>query len=121
MDARVILITGAAGFVGRHLQEAIAQRMPKARLCLMDHPSSGICKAGAAIEYDEQTARVSADLTCAEDSRLALEALATNVGIPDLVFHLAAHAEVGRSFRAPSATYNANVWEPPACSKPSPT
>lgn len=109
MDARIILITGAAGFVGRHLQEAIAQRMPQARLCLMDHPSSGICKAGAAIEYDEQTARVSADLTCAEDSRLALEALATNVGIPDLVFHLAAHAEVGRSFRAPSATYNANV------------
>lgn len=109
MDARIILITGAAGFVGRHLQEAIAQRMPQARLCLMDHPSSGICKAGAAMEYDEQTARVSADLTCAEDSRLALEALATNVGIPDLVFHLAAHAEVGRSFRAPSATYNANV------------
>ncbi len=109
MNPRVILITGATGFVGRHLQAAIAQRMPRARLCLLDHPSSGICGAGATIEYDDQIVRVSADLTCPEDPRLALESLAEKVGVPDFVFHLAAHAEVGRSFRAPSATYDTNV------------
>lgn len=109
MVPRIILITGAAGFVGKHLQEAIVQRMPNARLCLMDHPSSGICGAGITVEYEDETFRVSADLTCNEDSRLALEALAKKVGVPDMVFHLAARAEVARSLRAPSDTYNTNV------------
>lgn len=104
-----ILITGAAGFVGRHLHTAIASAFPSAWICLLDHPSSGICGAGSLTEIDGRTIRVSADLACAEDPRLALEALVPRAGVPTMVFHLAAQAEVGRSFQSPSATYEANV------------
>ena len=104
-----VLITGAAGFVGRHLHTAIASAFPGAWICLLDHPSSGICGAGSLTEIEGRAIRVSADLTCAEDPRLAMEALVPRAGVPTMVFHLAAQAEVGRSFQSPSATYEANV------------
>lgn len=105
----IILITGAAGFVGRHLQTAVEAAYPDAYVCILDHPSSGVCGSGSHVEQEGRIIRLSADLGCAEDPRLALEALVQKAGVPDMVFHLAAQAEVGRSFQAPSATYEVNV------------
>jgi GDP-4-dehydro-6-deoxy-D-mannose reductase len=104
-----ILVTGAAGFVGRHLLEALKERYPEARLCLLDHPSSGICGGGHLIETDGSEVHVAADLSCSDDLSMAMDRLVQEVGVPDAVFHLAAQAAVGRSFLAPSSTYEANV------------
>jgi len=104
-----ILITGASGFVGRHLVDAIRERHPEARLCLLDHPASGICSSGRIMEPDGNDLRLAVDLACGDDLPAALEALTARVGPPDIVFHLAAQTEVGRSFQAPSETYETNV------------
>lgn len=104
-----ILVTGAAGFVGRHLIETLRARYPDARLCLLDHPTSGICSSGATLEEEGNDLRLSVDLTCRDDIPAAIQTLAERVGPPEIVFHLAAQAEVGRSFQAPSDTYAVNV------------
>lgn len=106
---KTVLITGASGFVGRHLVDAIRERHPEARLCLLDHPSSGICGSGRVLEQDGNDLRVAVDLACRDDLPSALEALTARLGPPDTVFHLAAQTEVGRSFQAPSETYETNV------------
>lgn len=106
---QTILVTGGKGFVGRHLCAALQVAYPEARLCILDHPSSGICAAAKRVETDGGAIRLSADLTCAEDLKFAMQALLQHAGPPDLVFHLAAQAEVGRSFIAPSQTYEVNV------------
>jgi GDP-4-dehydro-6-deoxy-D-mannose reductase len=104
-----ILVTGAAGFVGRHLLEALKERYPGARLCLLDHPTSGICGAGRLLETRGPEVHVAADLSCAGDLSVAMDGLVREAGAPDAVFHLAGQAAVGRSFLAPSSTYEANV------------
>lgn len=109
MKTDVVLVTGARGFVGRHLLATLADRYPDATLCLLDHPGSGLCSNGRLLEKEGREVRVSADLACPDDARRALERLTAEVGPPDLVFHLAAQAEVGRSFQVPSTTYEVNV------------
>ena len=109
MKTYVVLVTGARGFVGRHLLATLAARRPDATLCLLDHPGSGLCSNGRLLEKEDREVRVSADLACPDDARRSLERLTAEVGPPDLVFHLAAQAEVGRSFQVPSTTYEVNV------------
>ena len=109
MKTYVVLVTGARGFVGRHLLATLADRYPDATLCLLDHPGSGLCSNGRLLEKEDREVRVSADLACPDDARRSLERLTAEVGPPDLVFHLAAQAEVGRSFQVPSTTYEVNV------------
>ncbi|MBN1321359.1 MAG: GDP-mannose 4,6-dehydratase [Thermoleophilia bacterium] len=104
-----VLVTGAAGFVGRYVVDALRDRYPAAMLALLDHPSSRICGTAGTLEMGDSTARIAVDITCADDLRPALEQLTARVGAPDLVVHLAARAAVGESYRSPAETYRVNV------------
>ena len=76
------LITGATGFAGRHLAEECA-------------------KAGDAVVA---WSSADVDLRDAAATRAGVEAVA-----PDVVYHLAARAHVGRSWSEPAATLQENV------------
>ncbi|MCS6891738.1 MAG: GDP-mannose 4,6-dehydratase [Rhodovarius sp.] len=89
-----ILVTGAAGFVGRHLLTALRRTFPAARLIagLHHRPAEGW---DAALPIDlSDPAAVAAALATAE---------------PDAVVHLGAQANVAASFRDPLGTFRANL------------
>lgn len=89
-----VLITGASGFVGRHLVAALRARFPASRLLACSR--EGVVEGADAI--------VPLDLEDRDGmARLLLEAA------PDAVVHLAAQAAVGASFRDPMATWRVNV------------
>jgi GDP-4-dehydro-6-deoxy-D-mannose reductase len=78
-----VLVTGGSGFAGRHLVAA--------------------CRAaGDDVRTAERSSGV--DLLDAEAARAAVAAAA-----PEVVYHLAARAHVGASWKAPSATLRDNV------------
>src|ERR671923_2690707 len=83
--SRRVLITGASGFAGRHLAAACAA-------------------AGEEVVALSRSGAAPADLLDAEATRAAVAAAA-----PDVVYHLAAHAHVGRSWDAPGVTLQQNV------------
>ena len=87
------LITGAAGFVGGHLAAELAGRGAET-LGLGRDPSG----PDSLVEY------VRADLLDADATRTAIRELR-----PDAVFHLAALASVGESWRAPAETLDNNT------------
>lgn len=95
-----ILVTGGAGFVGRHLLRELAGR--GAALCattLDDVPEARDGDAGLAeVEW------VRMDLTSGESISRALDAAR-----PDIVYHLAGQASVGQSFVDPVATWEVNA------------
>jgi GDP-4-dehydro-6-deoxy-D-mannose reductase len=82
--SRRVLITGASGFAGRHLAAACAA-------------------AGEEVVALSRSGAAPADLLDAEATRAAVAAAA-----PDVVYHLAAHAHVGRSWSDPAATLAEN-------------
>jgi GDP-4-dehydro-6-deoxy-D-mannose reductase len=87
------LITGAAGFVGGHMAELVADRGS-------DPVGLGRDESGPAT----LSAYVQADLGDAGATRAAVAELR-----PDVVIHLAADASVGRSWQAPAETFENNT------------
>jgi len=93
--ARRVLVTGASGFVGRHVIEALASAGDHARLGL-GRDVSTILPAGTefrAIDLSDR-GRLAA---CVRDFR------------PSHVLHLAAQASVGREFGAGLETWRTNI------------
>ena len=80
-----VLITGGTGFAGSHLTQACAA-------------------AGDEVVQISRRGDVHADLCDAEATRRAFAEVA-----PEVVYHLAAQAHVGRSWSDPAATLRANV------------
>lgn len=92
---RRILVTGASGFVGQHLRDALRAAFPEAVLVAA---SRGEEVTG----WDEVVALDLLDpASCAP---------AIGQAAPDAVVHLAALAAVGESFRDPLRTWQANLF-----------
>jgi GDP-4-dehydro-6-deoxy-D-mannose reductase len=89
-----ILVTGAAGFVGGHLRDAL-------RLAFQDAWLIAAIHRRPAMGWDEN---VTLDLTDAAGLAGQLAAIA-----PDAVVHLGAQANVANSFRDVAATWEANL------------
>jgi GDP-4-dehydro-6-deoxy-D-mannose reductase len=89
-----ILVTGAAGFVGGHLRDAL-------RLAFRDAWLIAAIHRRPAMGWDEN---VTLDLTDAAGLAGQLAAIA-----PDAVVHLGAQANVAQSFRDVAATWEANL------------
>src|SRR6476660_9418421 len=77
-----VLVTGARGFVGRHLVRCLLER--GAEVVEVDREDGDVCDAGS-------TAR------------------AVSAAEPDAVVHLAGWASVARSFASPVEAYRANT------------
>ena len=88
-----MLITGASGFVGGHLAEALAAR---------GHEPLGLGRE--AMGGDWLAGYVQADLIDSGATRAAVRDLR-----PDAVVHLAAAASVAESWRTPAATFDNNT------------
>ncbi|HTZ71539.1 MAG TPA: NAD-dependent epimerase/dehydratase family protein [Acetobacteraceae bacterium] len=99
MTPRRVLITGAAGFVGRHMMKQCRAAWPAARLHAAtrrdDLPVDGLPDADAIVPFD------------LFDPDAISAAIATTT--PDLCIHLAARADVAQSFEAPDLAWTANV------------
>ena len=91
---RRILVTGASGFVGRHLRVALREAFPDATLL-------AATRGEAVQDWD---AAVMLDVLDPGSSAAALREAR-----PDAVVHLAALAEVGASFRDPLLTWRTNL------------
>lgn len=92
-----ILITGAGGFVGRHLSAQIGRAQPGARLTGTTlFPSESVHEAVA----DQRLV----DLKCFEQTRRLLASCR-----PSAIYHLAAQAFVPRSFEDPWETLENNI------------
>jgi GDP-4-dehydro-6-deoxy-D-mannose reductase len=94
-----LLVTGAAGFVGRHLLALLRARFPAAVLIAACRPEDG-----ALPSLDEADRVVPFDLLA--PSECAAMVAETR---PDGVVHLAAQASVATSFNDPLASWHANL------------
>jgi len=92
-----VLITGAGGFVGRHLSEHISRVQPRARL-------TGTTFFPSETVHDAVTDQQLIDL---KDYQRVLDLLARCR--PDAIYHLAAQAFVPRSFEDPWETLENNI------------
>ncbi|TPG49269.1 NAD-dependent epimerase/dehydratase family protein [Roseomonas nepalensis] len=92
-----ILVTGAGGFVGRHMLVALRTAFPEAALIgARRHMSEGpLSGADETVELD------------IDDGASMVDAVAAVR--PDAVLHLAAYADVGASFRNQPAVWRTNV------------
>lgn len=84
-----VLVTGASGFVGRHLVHALARENAEVVACGGPHDGA---------EY------FPLDLSNPDSLRAAVTAAR-----PDLVFHLAAQSFVPAALESPSSTYDVNI------------
>jgi GDP-4-dehydro-6-deoxy-D-mannose reductase len=94
-----LLITGAAGFVGRHLLALLRERYPAAELIAAARPEDGVLPS-----LDMADRVVPFDLL--EPAAAAALIAETR---PDALVHLAAQASVTTSFAAPWASWQANL------------
>lgn len=92
------LVTGAAGFIGSHIAEALVRRGDRVRA--LDNLASGAWSNLAG--FDREIEKVTASLT--DES-----AMASAVKGVDVIFHQAALASVPRSVADPMATHDACV------------
>lgn len=90
-----ILVTGAAGFVGRHASDALAQAWPRARRVALLRPG----ETGTPPGFEG----VVADL----NDEGAIDALVAQIK-PDLVVHLAGQASIGQAGKATDLTWRTN-------------
>lgn len=82
------LITGSLGFVGRYLREELEQ--------------NGYSVIGIDIREEEKT--ICCDLLNMEQTENVI-----TIAKPDIIFHLAGQADVGKSWKIPQKTIEANV------------
>ncbi len=90
----VALVTGANGFIGRHLVARLAGR--NYQVAALGNSDPGARDVGAA----ETVSRIDAELSSANLDRIAGEA-----GVPEVIFHLAGGASVGAAFADPRRDY----------------
>ncbi len=90
-----ILVTGAAGFVGRHMSDALSRAWPQARRVALLRPG----ETGEPPGFDG----VVADLL---DER-AIDGIVAQIK-PDLVVHLAGQASIGAADKATDLTWRTN-------------
>lgn len=92
---RRILVTGASGFVGRHLHPALRAAFPAARLIAATRNNAvpGWCES-----------------VCLDLMDAASAVAAVRASQPDAVVHLAARTAVAESFHAPWATWQTNLF-----------
>ena len=91
-----VLITGASGFVGNHLIDAL---LPND-----DYAIAGTYRSQAPSRHEERLEFIHADL----QNKSEVDALLEKTQ-PDLIFHLAAQANVPQSIKDPIATFHANI------------
>ena len=91
---RRILVTGASGFVGRHVARALRAAFPTATLVAATR--------GESVPGWDKTVRL--DLLDSASCAVAIRAAR-----PEAVLHLAALAETGASFRDPQRSWRANL------------
>jgi GDP-4-dehydro-6-deoxy-D-mannose reductase len=94
-----LLVTGAAGFVGRHLLALLRERFPAAKLIAACRPEDG------ALPSPHGADRV-VPFDLLDTSALAALIAETR---PDGLVHLAAQASVATSFSDPLASWSANL------------
>ncbi|MEZ2347937.1 SDR family oxidoreductase [Terriglobus sp. RCC_193] len=95
---RTVLVTGAAGFIGSHLVDALVERGERVRG--LDNFATGRA---------ENLAGVRDRIEFTEASLTDREALAKAVSGVDVIFHLAALPSVPRSVKDPRSSHVANV------------
>jgi GDP-4-dehydro-6-deoxy-D-mannose reductase len=91
-----ILVTGATGFVGRHLMSRLRHAFPDATLLAAERGGAPLCPVA--------DAHLPIDLQQPE----SLDALVAQAA-PDAVVHLAAQAAVGAAFADPVYTWRVNL------------
>ncbi len=90
MSARTILVTGAAGFVGRHLLPALAAAFPEARII-----GTGLHAAPGLVPLDVTQPDAVRDLMATQK--------------PDICFHLAGIAALGQARENPGRAWAVNL------------
>lgn len=93
-DFQRVLVTGASGFVGRHLRGPLVELLPKAEIRLMTRPGRG----------PQPPPWVAGELTDTD----GIDRLFGSFR-PDLVVHLAAQASIVTSNNAPAGAWSTNV------------
>jgi len=91
-----ILVTGAAGFVGRHLMSRLRHAFPDATLVAAERDGAPRCPVA--------DLHLSMDL----EQPASLDALVAEA-MPDAIVHLAAQAAVGAAFADPVHTWRVNL------------
>lgn len=97
-NLKLALITGARGFVGRHLARALHRQGYK--VCGVGH--------GAWNEFERAARGVDYWLN-GEISKRNLDIVLADMGKPEVVFHLAGGSSVGPSIAAPEEDFRRSV------------
>jgi len=98
---RSVLVTGAGGFVGSWLADALCNAGAAVTVVLRDDPVDGNFRL---LGLDARTNIVRGDIT-----DQALMDRSINEYDVDTCFHLAAQAIVGAANRAPASTFDSNI------------